>query len=257
MEHADPVGEVEHHVHVVLDQDDRQLPLARDLPDDPNGGRRVVGGESLRGLVEQQQLRLLGDGHRDLQQPLIAVRQGRGRLVGPVEEAEELEAGARAPLAGVEDGAAADQTEVAPSLELHSHPRVLEHGQLGKDAGDLEGARDAAPAARGGGERGDVVAAEEHAAHGRRQEPRDQVEQRGLAGTVRADDRAQLTGLDREADAVDGLQGAEGASEPVRLEHRRRHTREPSRRAVPTSPPGRKITIRTNTTPVKIIQCSV
>ena len=31
----------------------------------------------------------------------------------------------------------------------------------------------------------------------------------------------------------------------------------PSRRAVPTRPPGRKITIRTNTTPVKIIQCSV
>ena len=64
-------------------------------------------------------------------------------------------------------------------------------------------------------------------------------------------------GCDREADAVDGLQGAEGAPEPARLEHRRRHPRTPSRRAVPTSPPGRKITIRTNTTPVKIIQCSV
>ena len=215
------------------------------------------GGEPLGGLVEQQQLRLLGDGHRDLEQALIAVRQGRRRLVGPVEEAEELEAGARAPLAGVEDRAAADQAEVAPGLELHGHPRVLEHRQLGEDAGDLEGARDAAPAARGRGERGDVVAAEEHAARGRRQQPRDQVEERGLPGAVRPDDRAQLSGLDREADAVDGLQGAEGAPEPARLEHRSRHPRTPSRRAVPTSPPGRKITIRTNTTPVKIIQCSV
>src|SRR6185295_16372907 len=126
-----------------------------------------------------------------------------------------------------------------------------------EDAGDLERSRDATSAARGCGERGDVVAAEEHAASGRRQQPRDQVEERGLASAVRPDDRPQLAGLDREADAVDGLQGAEGAPEPTRLEHRRRHPRTPSRRAVPTRPPGRKITIRTNTTPVKIIQCSV
>ena len=45
------------------------------------------------------------------------------------------------------------------------------------------------------------------------------------------------------------------ASEHRRLGHPR--ATRASRRAVPTRPPGRKITIRTNTTPVKIIQCSV
>ena len=79
-------------------------------------------------------------------------------------------------------------------------------------------------------------------------------------------------GSHRQAHAGDGLQRAEVAPEPARLQHRRhritapsrvirvagrRHTRAASRRAVPTSPPGRKMTIRTKTTPVKIIQCSV
>ena len=63
-------------------------------------------------------------------------------------------------------------------------------------------------------------------------------------------------GLDREADAVDGLQGAEVAPEPPRLEHRRlgtglpRHPRSPPAAgragAAPARPAGRS-TIRTNT----------
>jgi hypothetical protein len=70
VQHADPIREVEHHVHVMLDQDDRQLPLARHLPDDRHGGRRILRREPLRGLVEQQQLGLPGDGHGDLEQAL-------------------------------------------------------------------------------------------------------------------------------------------------------------------------------------------
>src|SRR5262249_41257984 len=59
MEHADPIGEVEDDVHVVLDEDDRQPSLARDLTDGRDGGRGILGRQALRGLVEQQQRGLL------------------------------------------------------------------------------------------------------------------------------------------------------------------------------------------------------
>ena len=159
-------------------------------------------------------------------------------------------------LAGLQHGAAAQQAEVVADLELDGDADVFEHRELRENAGDLKRPRDAAAAPRRRGERGDVIAAEDHAAGGRRQQPRDQVEQRRLARAVRADHRAQLHRLHGEVDAGHGLQRAERAAELARLEQRR-HARAPSRRAVPTSPPGRKITIRTNTTPVKIIQCSV
>ena len=67
------VGQIEDHVHVVLDEDDREPAIAGDLADHRDGGRGVLRREPLRGLVEQEQLRLLGEGHGDLEQALIAV----------------------------------------------------------------------------------------------------------------------------------------------------------------------------------------
>src|SRR5207237_4536176 len=143
------------------------------------------------------------------------------QLIYAIDETEQTQARAGALLAGLEDGAAAEETKVVADLELDGDADVLQHGQLREDAGDLEGTRDAAPAARRGGERGDVVAVEEDTTRRRRQEPRDQVEQRGLPGAVRSDDRPQLARLHRETDAVDGLQGAERAPEPARFQQRR------------------------------------
>jgi hypothetical protein len=55
----------------------------------------------------------------------------------------------------------------------------------------------------------DVLVLEEDAARGRPVDPRDQVEDRALAGAVGADDREDLTFLDRERDCIDGLETAE------------------------------------------------
>src|SRR4029077_1013889 len=225
-------------------------------PDDRDGGHRVLRRQPLGGLVEQQERGLLGDRHRDLEPALVAVRQGGGRLRREVVEAERGEAVVGASLARPEQGPPPDQAEVAAGAELDRDPDVLQHRELREDAGDLEGAGDAPPETGGRGERGHVVAAKEHAARGRRQQSGDEVKQRGLAGAVRADDRAQLARLYREVDPGHGLQGPEGAAEPPRFQQRG-HARARRRRAVPTSPPGRKITIRTKTAPVKIIQCSV
>ena len=186
----------------------------------------------------------------------LAVRQRRRQIVRPAEQAEQMQALTCALLGGLEYGPTAEETEVVAGLELDRDADVLQHGELGKDAVDLKRARDPAAAARRRGEGGDVVAAEEDTARRRGQQTGDQMEECGLPGPVRSDDRAQLLRLHREADVGDGLQGAERAPEPVRLQQWRHRTK-PKRRAVPSSPPGRKITIRTKTTPVKIIQCSV
>src|SRR5262245_14258213 len=66
VEHADPLGEIEHDVHVVLDEENRELPLAGDVTDDGHGSSRVLRREPLGRLVEKEQLRLLCDGHGDL-----------------------------------------------------------------------------------------------------------------------------------------------------------------------------------------------
>ena len=256
VQHADPIGEVEHHVHVVLDEEDRQPALARDPPDDVDGRRGVFRRQALRRLVEQQKGGLLRHRHRDLEQTLIAVRQRGRRLVRPVEQAQLAEARTRSLLARLHHRAPAHEAKVPRGLELDRDAHVLQHGELGEDARDLKRPRDPAAAARGRGERGDVGALEDHAPRRRREQAGDQVEERGLARAVRPDERAELAGVHDQADVAHRPQRAEGAAEPVRLQHGR-HARDPSRRAAPTSPPGRKITISTKMTPVKIIQCSV
>src|SRR5206468_1657852 len=181
-------GQADRPVAVGHANQDRQAPLARELPDHLHGRSRVLRREPLCRLVEQEQLRLLRHRHGDLEQALVAVRQRRGRHSAPVAEAERGEALLRPSLGRLEQCAPAEQAEVAPGLELDGDPHVLTHGQLGKDARDLEGARDAPPATDGGGEPGDVLAVEDDAARRRDQEPRDEVEQRRFARAVRADD---------------------------------------------------------------------
>ena len=62
-----------------------------------------------------------------------------------------------------------------------------------------------------------------------------------------------VTRLHSDADVGHRAQRAEGTPEAARLEEGG-HARP---RTSPINPRGRKITMRTNTTPVKIIQCSV
>ena len=89
-------------------------------------------------------------------------------------------------------GAAEPRAQTVAGSDLGGDADVLEHGELGKDFGDLEGARHAQRDPLVGGEAGDVAAVEQDRPGGRREEPADQVEEGGLAGAVRSDDRAQL-----------------------------------------------------------------
>ena len=66
---------------MVLDQAHGQLEVVSDLPD--KGGELIglLGGHAGRGLVQQEELGVGGQGPGDLQPALLAVGQGGGQLV--------------------------------------------------------------------------------------------------------------------------------------------------------------------------------
>ena len=67
------IGDVEHDVHVVFDQQDRELwiELHQELGHLRGFARRKAGGR----LVEQQDFRIAGEAEHDLELALLAVRQ--------------------------------------------------------------------------------------------------------------------------------------------------------------------------------------
>jgi hypothetical protein len=87
--------------------------------------------------------------------------------------------------------------------EIGYYGGVLEQLDVLERAGDAE-ARD--PVGR---HLGDVLILEEDPSRGRAIDPRNQVEDRALAGAVRPDDRQDLALLDREGHRVDRLQATE------------------------------------------------
>jgi hypothetical protein len=60
---------------------------------------------------------------------------------------------------------------------------------------------------------------DQHLAGGRRFQPGDALQQRALAGAVGPDQRHHLAGLDVQADALDGLDGAVGDAQVAHVEH--------------------------------------
>src|SRR5262249_30872807 len=90
VEDGDAVGDAHYYLHVVLDQQDRQLQLGAQPLDEARqlGGllRVHAGGR----LVEQEEPRAGGDGASDLQTPLVAVGEVLRPLVPVLPPADQL-----------------------------------------------------------------------------------------------------------------------------------------------------------------------
>src|SRR5206468_3231891 len=89
----------------------------------------------------------------------------------------------------------------------------------GEEPGVLEGAPETEPRPRLGAEAGDVLPVEDDAARVGSDEPRDEVEQRGLPRSVRADDAQDLPSVEIEGDIVDGRDATERSREIIDLKH--------------------------------------
>ena len=87
------IGDVEHHVHVVLDQEDREIRI--ELHEELRHLRRLARRQSGRRLVEQQDVRIAGEPEHDLKLALLAVREIADFGVRAIEEAGLLEQSVR------------------------------------------------------------------------------------------------------------------------------------------------------------------
>jgi hypothetical protein len=166
---------------------------------------------------------------RDLEQPLVAVREGVRDLEGAVAEPDGVQEPQRL---GVQVRVAAgvrEHREAAAVLRLRRDAHVLEGRERVEDADDLERTRDARRHDRVRGKVRDRGGAEPRPAAVGGEEGGEDVEERRLAGAVRPDDRAELAARDRERHAVDRRERAEVLGQILDLEQdlpgRRREAR--------------------------------
>src|SRR4051812_32379196 len=98
---------------------------------------------------------------------------------------------------------------------------VVHHGHLWKRLNDLKRAGQPSPSNLVWLRARDVLAFEVDAACRGRVDASDEIDERGLARAIRADQADNLALLDREADAIDGIQAAESPRHVVERQQRR------------------------------------
>ena len=186
---GDPVGEGEHPVDIVFNQQHRMA--SGQFPD--HGGDPFAVGVAKPGqrFVEQQQFRLGRQRHRNFEQALFAMCQIRTKLSGAIRKTDgrEQRPGLFANL-WKSVGVAPQRTAVG-GARLRRHPHRLEHRQIGEYADNLEGAREAGIDAPVCGHAGDVEAPERQRSTLVRQQPGQHVEEGRLAGSVGSDQAVQ------------------------------------------------------------------
>ena len=125
--------------------------------------------------------------------------------------------------------ASAQQRRPDPAIgvEMAADLDVLQHRQILEKLHELEGANEARRCDRLGRAAGDVLACEDDAAGIRRLEAGNQIEQRGLARTVWADQGGDATICDVEVDRIYGDEPAKPPSHA--LQRKERHALSPAR----------------------------
>src|SRR5262245_11259841 len=268
--HRNIVGDLEHDLHVVPDDDDiDRLRQFADLADRALGLRRA---HAAGRLVEQEEARRGDQRHADLEQRDVTIGERAGLASGErgkpdlLERALDLLGGA-----AIMCGRAERVEEALPGVA--GDPQVLRHRKLREHALDLQRAFDAEPADLVRLEPGDLATVEEDPAGVGREQAGYQVEERGLAGAVRADDRVQPPAGEAEAQVVDRGQSAEALGQSLGAQDRLAHgsvrslvstaaagsrsvSRNSHSRHNPTMPLGAKITTRMATMPTIRAWCS-
>ena len=170
---------------------------------------RLARRQAGRRLVQQQDLRIARQPEHDLELALFAVRKIANFGVRAIHEAGLLEQ----PMRLVVDVAVRRQEpphhELRRPQPLDREQNIVEHRQAREQAGDLERPRHAERGAAVALPGGDVAAEQQHLARARRKYAGDQVEQRGLAGAVRADDGLAVARHDLERHVTHRMKPAE------------------------------------------------
>src|SRR5262249_17453456 len=186
-----------------------------------------------------------GQGARQLQALLPRDRQRPGRIVEPVDEADDRGDLARDRVGLSSRQVLAPEARADDAVIAHAHPRERLH--------DLVGARQAPPREAVRGLAGDALAAEDHASGAGRVNAVDEVEHGRLARAVRADETEDLAFADGKRERVDRLQAAKAHAEVAHVEERAHSStflaRGQRRWIQPINPPGTNSTITRSSAP--------
>ena len=220
------VGDLQRLAHVLLDQQHRQA-LAMQAPDQREQLLHQQRRQAQRGLVQDQQPRLGHQAAGDGQHLLLATAHRAGLLgqaLGqPGEDRQHLVPVGSAPRPRPGEGAEC---------------QVLGHRQVGEDAPPLGHLDQPGLHHRAVVGARQVMAVKAHAPAPGRQQAADREVQRGLAGAVAAQQRDDLVGPHRQADAAQHLHPAIAAAQVLHVEqgflgHRATPAAARSRAAVP------------------------
>src|SRR5260221_9747916 len=205
VQHGDAIGHVERGVHVVLDH--HHCGLARHAVDQALHLRALLARQAGERLVEQQHARLLRERHGDLDAALFTVCHLR---YGPPRYAFQPDAGQHLARFLVKMGRKAAEGVPLWSRKPQKRQRdvVLER-VLREERDDLVGAREAAVHAVVGREPADLFAEQLDGARIAREVAGEEIEERGLASAVRADDEPPFPGLNTQGNIGDRGQAAE------------------------------------------------
>ena len=167
-----------------------------------------------RRLVEEQELGLRRQGPDDLQPPLVPVGQvprQAVRLVGQVEEVQQLQCPHVLPSLGAPPAGEPEHVREHPVAVAvaHAHLHVVLHGHAGEEPDVLEGPGDAQAIELVHGLAPGVLAVQQDPALGGLIHVGQQVEDRGLARAVGADEPRDLRAADEEREVVHGPKAPE------------------------------------------------
>lgn len=186
--------------------------------------RGLVGVHASGGLVQQQHLGMGRQRTENLQPSLGAIRKVARPLVGEcahVEDVQETQR-LRAELSLLPPVARKPE-DVARQVRGHgvgeAHQHVLGHRHLGEETDVLEGAGDAHLVDLHHGLPGRVVAIKQDGATRGPVHVGEQVEDRGLAGTVWPDDARDLRAAHGDVEVVHGREAPEVDAQVLRLQH--------------------------------------
>ena len=148
------------------------------------------------------------------------MRKHRGGYLGKARQPHALERLLGNGAGSAVHPAAAEESPAAAIARLRRDADVLARAQRWKHVTELKRARNSLLRHLVDRPSRDGLAGENNLAGARPQHAGDQVEDGRLAGAVGPDDRADLAGLDRQVDGVDGDQRAEAANEPLAFKQR-------------------------------------
>src|SRR5882724_8121416 len=216
-EHGYAIGEVRHHAQVVLHHEHRAVDgNALDKRRDALDVRvRHAGGR----FVEEHHLRIERERGRDLERALAPVGQLHGDRVLEFRQADCFEQLPRARIQAAQTPVRPPEIERAAALALKRDAHVLKDREVRKHRRNLEGPRQPQPRDRGRTGTRDLAAVVEDLAAGRGKKVREQIEARGLARAVGADQGVDASAPDLEADAADGDETLELLGQAPRFEN--------------------------------------